>query len=507
MFKWTAISSGLAAFYYLHERSKTEALSKEEVLFTADEVSKHNSLESLWVSYKGKVYDVTEFAQAHPGGAKNLLLAAGKDLAPFWGLYQQHSADHVQEILARYCIGKLDPKSVKKSCSKSDKNTAYSNEPERHPAMKINNPTPFNGEPPPSLLLRSFITPNELHFIRNRLPVPEVDISTFTLDVSLPNGNVLPLSIDELKEKFEVIEMPVTLMCAGNRRSEFNAQVKDKKVNGLSWGQCAISTARWKGVLLTDILEHVGISYKECRAKGLVHLRVEGLDAGPDGVGTGASIPLERAFDRSSSVLVAFEMNGEEIPRDHGFPLRLVVPGTVGARNIKWLSKISVSAEESESPTQRRDYKLFGPNVTNVKNIPWEQAPSVQYLPVTSAILEPSTGTRVEPGETVTLEGYAYSGAGNGITRVDISVDGGQTWTQTEIFNENDPYTQKSFAWTLWNFELEIPEDIKEDKIEICIRAIDSNCNTQPETIDALWNIRGLLNNSWHRIELFVTRQ
>lgn len=232
----------------------------------------------------------------------------------------------------------------------------------------------------------------------------------------MPNGKVLPLSIDDLKEKFEVIEMPVTLMCAGNRRSEFNAQVKDKKVNvrtqplfdihhfqGLSWGQCAISTARWKGVLLADILEHAGISFKECRAKGLMHLRVEGLDAGPDGVGTGASIPLERAFDRSSSVLVAFEMNGEAIPRDHGFPLRLVVPGTVGARNIKWLSRISVSAEESESPTQRRDYKLFGPNVTNVKNIPWEQAPSVQYLPVTSAILEPSTGTRVEPGETVTL--------------------------------------------------------------------------------------------------------
>lgn len=174
-------------------------------------------------------------------------------------------------------------------------------------------------------------------------------------------------------------------------------------IQGLSWDQCAISTARWKGVLLADILEDCGISYKECRAKGLVHLRVEGLDAGPDGVGTGASIPLERAFDRSASVMVAFEMNGEEIPRDHGFPLRLIVPGTVGARNIKWLSKISVSAEESESPTQRRDYKLFGPNITNVKTIPWEKAPSVQYLPVTSAILEPSTGTRVEPGETVTL--------------------------------------------------------------------------------------------------------
>ena len=100
-------------------------LAKAEEIYTVEEVSKHNSLESLWVTYKGKVYDVTEFAQAHPGGAKNLLLAAGKDLAPFWGLYQQHSADHVQEILARYCIGKLDPKSIEKSSSKSSENSAY----------------------------------------------------------------------------------------------------------------------------------------------------------------------------------------------------------------------------------------------------------------------------------------------------------------------------------------------------------------------------------------------
>lgn len=292
-------------------------------------------------------------------------------------------------------------------------------------------------------------------------------------------------------------------MCAGNRRSEFNSQVKEKKVNGLSWDQCAISTARWKGVLLVDILHHCGVDLKECKSKGLHHLQVVGLDAGPDGVGTGASIPLDRAFDRSASVLVAFEMNGEPIPRDHGYPLRLIVPGTVGARNIKWLSTIRLSSEESHSPTQRRDYKLFGPNITDIKSLQWEKVPSVQYLPVTSAILTPSNETKVAPGELVTLQGYAYSGGGNGIIRVDVSLDGGQTWNQTEIYNENDPISQQSFAWTLWSYEIEIPEDAIES-VDICIRAIDSNCNTQPENIDALWNIRGLLNNSWHRIKLFV---
>ena len=222
----------------------------------------------------------------------------------------------------------------------------------------------------------------------------------------------------------------------------------------MGWGQCAISTSRWKGILVADLLEKHGITRKWAAEQGFVHLQAEGADCGPDGVGTGSSIPLERALDRSAGVMLAFGMNGEDIPRDHGFPLRFLIPGTVGARNIKWLTKLSLSHEESHSPTQRRDYKLFGPNVTDPKTIPWEETPSVQYLPVTSAVLQPATGTAVEIGETVSLSGYAYSGGGNGITRVDVSLDGGESWTQAEIYNENDPYTQKSFAWTLWNFQV-----------------------------------------------------
>jgi len=202
--------------------------------------------------------------------------------------------------------------------------------------------------------------------------------------------------------------------------------------------------------------------------------------------------------------MLAFEMNGEPIPRDHGFPLRFLIPGTVGARNIKWLRKLELSDVESYSPTQRKDYKVFGPNVTDPKTIPWESTPSVQYLPVTSAFLQPSDDTVAECGETVSLSGYAFSGGGNGIIRVDISIDGGKNWAQAEIKNENDPYSQRSFAWTLWNFEFETPEE--ECEMEICVRATDSNCNTQPENISHLWNVRGLLNNSWHRIKIKVSK-
>ena len=107
--------------------------------------------------------------------------------------------------------------------------------------------------------------------------------------------------------------------------------------------------------------------------------------------------------------------------------------------------------------TQRRDYKFFGSNVTDPKTIPWDHTPSVQYLPVTSAVLDPPSGHVVDPGESVSLSGYAYSGGGNGIVRVDISLDNGKTWNQTELYNENDPSSQRSFAWTLWSYEVYFP--------------------------------------------------
>ena len=146
----------------------------------------------------------------------------------------------------------------------------------------------------------------------------------------------------------------------------------------MTWGQCAISTSRWKGVLVRDLLAFHGINYDEAVKTGKCHLQAEGLDQGPDGIGTGSSIPLSRAFDPEAKVLLAYEMNGEPIPRDHGYPLRFVVPGTVGARQIKWLTKLELSHEESHSATQRRDYKYFGSNVTDPKSIPWDDTPSVQ---------------------------------------------------------------------------------------------------------------------------------
>lgn len=128
-------------------------------------------------------------------------------------------------------------------------------------------------------------------------------------------------------------------------------------------------------------------------------------------------------------------------------------------------------------------------------------SPSVQYLPVTSGILDPQSGLKVETGESVTFSGYAYSGGGAGIVRVDVSFDGGKTWRQAEIHNENSPADERSWAWTLWSIDF-APEVA--GTYEVCVRAQDCNCNTQPERPHALWNVRGLCNNSWHRVQLIV---
>lgn len=144
-------------------------------------------------------------------------------------------------------------------------------------------------------------------------------------------------------------------------------------------------------------------------------------------------------------------MNGQEIPKDHGFPVRLVAPGIVGARNVKWLSKIILSDEESHSFWQRRDYKGFSPNV-DWSNVNFDTAPSIQELPVQSAICDPLDGSTVLPDSNgfINVGGYAWSGAGRKIIRVDVSPDNGLTWITADLNQEKDSLLNRTWSWTLW---------------------------------------------------------
>ena len=144
-------------------------------------------------------------------------------------------------------------------------------------------------------------------------------------------------------------------------------------------------------------------------------------------------------------------MNDEDIPLDHGYPLRLIAPGVTGARNVKWLSRIVVSDEESHCHWQRKDYKSFSPNI-DWHNVDFESAPSIQETPIQSAFCEPKDGQTVSVNrdkQTIELKGYAYCGGGRKVIRVDVSPDEGLNWFTAELEQEDSPLN-RTYSWSLF---------------------------------------------------------
>ena len=462
--------------------------------YTREDVAKHKTVEDgIWVTYKEGVYDITEFVDSHPGGSK-ILLAAGNSVDPFWNMYASHKTQETEELLEEWRIGNLKVESSHKAVDPLD---PYRNEPlgDRHPAMVVRSQKPFNAEPPLELLADSFTTPNTMFYVRNHLPVPEVDVKSYSLKVTGENMKTLNLTLEDLKSKFKQHTITAAIQCGGNRRSDMS---KVKAVRGLAWGAAAISNATWTGVRLRDVLEHAGLGENQTSS---LHVQFEGLDTDLQGDPYGASIPIEKVMDKDRDVLLAYEMNGEPLPLDHGFPLRVVVPGVVGARNVKWLSSIKVSQEESPSFWQQRDYKIFPPNATP-ETANYKSAMPIQDMPVQSAISEPKDGSTVDVGmETVKVKGYAYSGGGRGVNRVDLSTDGGTTWLTASITHAPTGKLERNWAWSLWEADVPIPSD-HNGELEIICKAVDTALNTQPDTVASVWNFRGLGSNAWHRVKL-----
>ncbi|KAI9915808.1 hypothetical protein PsorP6_007201 [Peronosclerospora sorghi] len=500
-------------------------------VYTFKEVQDHTGANprGTWVVYKHGVYDITKFIASHPGGRK-ILLAAGNSIQPFWQLYAAHNNADVHKMLETMRIGNLrneDVEMLEALRKESDGDGPYSRDPPRHPALKINSRMPFNAEPPPELLMESFITPNELFFVRNHLPVPQVDAENFRLKISgigIQKDQPVEFTVEELKTKFRHHTITTTIQCAGNRRAEMS---RVKQVHGLSWDTTALSTAKWTGVLLSDVLASIGVTDTDlrnghcecgvgenmdvcgdCNAV-IQHVQFEGLDTDAEGHCYGASIPISTALSPRKDVLLAFKMNGETIPRDHGFPLRAIVPGTVGARNVKFLHRIVLSSEESPSFWQQRDYKGFPPNVDYSHDDFWKFAgDSIQELPVQSAIMMPKNNSvhfvdDATRSSIVTVKGYAWSGGGRNILRVDVSVDGGKTWSQAELHasGKRQQYN-RAWAWTPWELDVEVPPGTK--TLHIICKAVDTSYNVQPDTIPPIWNLRGMLNNAWHHVYVSV---
>lgn len=498
--KWNyVIGAGVGGLvWYLLADTRSCEEKKDEPLpqFTRAEVAQHKSKETgIWVIYKEGVYDITEFVDQHPGGLAKIMLGAGSNIDPFWHVYQQHQVPHIREMLEMYRIGEL---------VEADRNLVvvpsadpYANDPWRVPEFSVSSQKPFNAEPPLEILANGMVTPNEYFFVRNHLPVPQVDPASYVLEICGEGiKEPIRLTLEDLK-KFPKREVTAVIQCAGNRRSELTTV---RPVKGLGWGAGAISNAVWGGVYLRDIFKAYGIDESTATFK---HLQFEGLDKDITNASYGGSVPVD--VFRNTEVVLAYEMNGRELPRDHGYPLRAVVPGVVGARNVKWLSKVILSPEESKAFWQTSDYKGFSPSVT-WETVDYASAPAIQELPVQSAILLPKAGSTVDPLDSkITVKGYAWSGGGKGIVRVDVSIDGGKTW---HVANLQRPEQErgKEWGWTQWQAKVPVEaESMDKGKLDIVCKAVDTSYNTQPDTVDHIWNFRGVLCNAWHHVNVDVT--
>lgn len=377
----------------------------------------------------------------------------------------------------------------------------WKNEPigERHPDLTMHTLRPFNAEPS-NVALQEMITPKGQHYRRTHAPVPVCD-DTYRVSISVEGQAAKLFSVPQLKT-YPSKELAMTMMCTGNRRGEFNP---DGQTAGLPWKNGSISTAHWSGCMLRDLLAEVGVSnIDKAEAAGLNFVTLWGLEK------YHVSIPLRKALDNKGDCLLAYDMNGETLPRDHGYPLRAIVPGFVGARSVKWLDRVIVSKEEVKGMHQTGiAYKQMGPNYKSVEDVTAEMVaeyPPIDHIPVTSAVTHPEPGCKVIGGQTIELKGYAYSGAGRAIFRVDISVDNGKTWSQAELTRVSSKQgirSSRAWAWVQWRAMAKIPTDCGEN-IKIVCKAVDDQFNQQPHESTSIWNVRGILNTSWGNVNVTV---
>ncbi|OAA54956.1 sulfite oxidase [Niveomyces insectorum RCEF 264] len=402
-----------------------------------------------WVTSGDKVYDITDWVPAHPGGDV-ILRAAGHSIDPYWAIFTIHQAPHVREILDSYLIGLVDAADlVDAHGAGAAVDDPFAQDPVRDPRLLVHTAKPCNAETPCTDLARDFLTPNPLFYVRNHMWVPVDDADAdandnandndnerkgqadkaYRLTVELPDGAVRAYTLDELRRRFPVHRVTAVLQCSGNRRSDMARAVAP--TNGLPWRAGAIGNAVWEGAAW--------------------------------------------AIDRRG-------------------PSRRAPAGVRDPQ--AW--------QAAHFPRNKNDNNDNNDN--NNKNN--------TALPVA-------------------VTGYAYSGGGRSIIRVDVSVDGGRTWDQAELLDRktapgDSPEERtgrhmvargrRDWAWTRWRYA-GVLYNLDRDPIhnnnnqehdggastgcaEIIVKATDSACNTQPERHDSIFNVRGNLANAWHRVRV-----
>jgi sulfite oxidase len=349
--------------------------------------------------------------------------------------------------------------------------------------MIVHEKDPYNAEPPRAALAGRTLTPIEAFYSRNHGPIPHVHPDSWCLRLDGLLDHPATLSLARLRAEFDHREVVATLQCAGNRRAGLQG-VRDIPGEA-AWRAGAISTARWTGVSLADVLDRAGLR------PGAAYIAFGAPDVAPGARPPqpfGGSIPVAKAT--AGEVLLAWAMNGRLLPRVHGGPVRVVVPGYVGARSVKWIERITAQEHASSNYFQAVQYRMLPPDADPLAGDGLQLGP----LAVNADILQPDDGA-VLPRGPATVTGYAFGGDRGGIARVDVSLDRGRTWCQAEL----DP-PGEVWAWRHWRAVVDLPVG----DLEITARAWDTAAAVQPEHAESVWNPWGYANNSWPRVRVTV---
>jgi DMSO/TMAO reductase YedYZ molybdopterin-dependent catalytic subunit len=354
-------------------------------------------------------------------------------------------------------------------------------------AMVVLNDKPWNMEAQ-AHLLNDRITPNKYMFIRNNGLLPEnIDEKTWQLKID-GESVVAPknYSLSDLKSKFKHYTYQLTLECGGNGRSEFNPPAK-----GNQWTIGAVSSAEWTGVRLKDVLADVGV--KDDAVYIGYHAADLHLSRNPTKESISRGVPMSKALQ--DETLLAFAMNGEDIPLVHGFPLRLVCGGWPASTSGKWVQTISIrnkihDGEKMEGSSYRVPCETVAPGET----VDDKDMCIIESMPVKSLITFPKSGAIINEGKTLKINGHAWAGE-FAVSKLEYSIDYGTSWKTASLEK-----AKNRLAWQHFMATVTFP---KKGYYEIWARATDSNGTSQSMVLPG-WNPKGYLNNACHRIAVKV---
>ncbi|RTE51806.1 molybdopterin containing oxidoreductase [Arenibacter aquaticus] len=353
--------------------------------------------------------------------------------------------------------------------------------------MVVLNSKPWNMEAV-AHLLDDKVTPNKYMFVRNNGLVPEnINSKEWTLTIDGESvKEEKTFTLEELKSKFEHHTYQLTVECGGNGRSEFDPPAK-----GNQWTIGAVACATWTGVRLKDVLKEAGI--KDDAVYIGYHAVDQHLSRDPSKKPISRGVPMSKALQ--DETLLAFKMNGEDIPLVHGYPLRLVCGGWPASTSGKWVNRISIRniVHDGEKMTGT-SYKVPCHPVAPGEKVKEEDMCIIESMPVKSLITYPKSGAILPSGKKLNIRGHAWAGELN-VSKVSYSIDFGATWSDCVL---EKPVNR--LAWQHFKASISFP---KTGYYEVWARATDSNGVSQPMLLPG-WNPKGYLNNACHRIAVKV---